>query len=219
MKDNPTYTNGQPQWEDNGGIRTHYYRNGRKRAQGPWKEEKMEGQWTFWREDGNLWQEGGFKEGAKHGLFRRWDREGNLEYQEEFKDGKLQPRGRTPIDDFMEGQEKSHHKALKEIRKALAKALPGAEETIRYGIPTFRLEGVNILHFAHARDHVGIYPGPEALAAFQEELGGWKTSKGALQIPLEEALPLDLIIRMARWNRDHFAKNRKGKKKEKGEGR
>ena len=51
-------------------------------------------------------------------------------------------------------------------------------------MPTF-WKGRNLIHFAAASKHIGLYPGPDAIVAFAERLKGYKTSKGTVQIPLD----------------------------------
>ena len=59
----------------------------------------------------------------------------------------------------------------------------------------------NIIHFAAQKKHIGLYPGPEAVAYFSEKLdhAGLKYSKGSIQIPYSDELPLDLIAEIAEW--------------------
>jgi uncharacterized protein YdhG (YjbR/CyaY superfamily) len=84
---------------------------------------------------------------------------------------------------------------LKEIRETILESAPGAEETISYGMPTFRLKG-NLVHFAAYKNHIGFYPTPSAIKAFKEELSHYNTSKGTVQFPREEPVPLDLVRKM-----------------------
>ena len=67
-------------------------------------------------------------------------------------------------------------------------------------MPTF-WDGHNIIHFATAKKHIGLYPGAEAVAHFAEQLDhlGIKYSKGTIQIPYSDNLPLDLIAAIADW--------------------
>ena len=65
-------------------------------------------------------------------------------------------------------------------------------------------ERLNIIHFAAAKKHVGLYPGPAAVEQFAERLkeAGCKYSKGSIQIPYSDELPLNLISAIAAWCRD-----------------
>jgi len=86
-------------------------------------------------------------------------------------------------------------KLLKEIYAVVKKMMPKAEEAMRYGMPTFRINNKNIVHFAAYKGHIGFYPAPSGIKAFQKELdkAGYKWSKGAVQFPLDKPLPLPLI--------------------------
>lgn len=87
---------------------------------------------------------------------------------------------------------------LKAIRKTIVKEIPLATEKISYGMPTYHISK-NIIHFAAYKNHIGLYPGPDAITAFQNELKGYKTSKGAIQIPINKEIPLDLIKEIVRY--------------------
>ena len=67
-------------------------------------------------------------------------------------------------------------------------------------MPTY-WKGYNIIHFAANKKHIGLYPGPEAVAFFAEKLdqAGCKYSKGSIQILYSEELPLKLIGDIAKW--------------------
>jgi len=84
---------------------------------------------------------------------------------------------------------------LKEIRSAIQTVAPQAEERINYQMPTYFLNG-NLVHFAAQKHHIGFYPTPSAIQKFRGELSPYKYSKGAVQFPLDQPLPLDLIGRM-----------------------
>ncbi|NTU81722.1 MAG: hypothetical protein HGA45_20475 [Chloroflexales bacterium] len=87
---------------------------------------------------------------------------------------------------------------LQELRATIRAAAPEAEEAISYQMPTFRLHG-NLVHFAAHKGHIGFYPAPSGIAAFQERLVRYKSSKGAVQFPLDEPLPLDLVAAIVRF--------------------
>lgn len=52
---------------------------------------------------------------------------------------------------------------LQQLRRTIRAAAPGTTETVRYGIPTFQLNGKNLVHFAGYEHHIGFYPGPGAM--------------------------------------------------------
>ena len=102
------------------------------------------------------------------------------------------------IDDYISAFPAGTQKALREIRKAIQDAAPAAEETIKYGVPTFVLNG-NLVHFAAFKNHVGFYPTPSGIAKFKDELSKYKSAKGSVQFPLDAPLPLRLIQRIVKF--------------------
>lgn len=89
---------------------------------------------------------------------------------------------------------------LNELYALIRRAVPqDTQQKISWGMPTFALYG-NLIHFASAKHHIGLYPGADAVAAFANELQCYKTSKGAIQLPLDKPLPKDLILRIIAYN-------------------
>jgi uncharacterized protein YdhG (YjbR/CyaY superfamily) len=93
---------------------------------------------------------------------------------------------------------------LIQMRSAIREAAPDSMEKISWGMPTF-WQKVNIAHFAAFKHHIGFYPGAEAVEVFQERLAPYKTSKGAVQLPLDQPLPLTLVQDMVRFNLARYA--------------
>lgn len=87
---------------------------------------------------------------------------------------------------------------LQSLRKSILDAAPGSVEKISYKIPTFYLNG-NLVHFAAYPTHIGFYPGPSGIAAFEEELSAYKYAKGSVQFPIKEPLPFALIQKIVRF--------------------
>lgn len=87
---------------------------------------------------------------------------------------------------------------LEQVRQTIGQWAPGATEAMKYGIPTFVLKG-NLVHFAAYKNHIGFYPGASGIKAFEAELSAFNTSKGTVQFPLDQPLPLDLIGRIVQY--------------------
>ena len=102
------------------------------------------------------------------------------------------------IDEYIAAQDESIQPRLNDIRSVLRAALPEAEERISWSMPTY-WKGRNIIHFAASKKHLGIYPGDEAVAEFDEELADYDISKGTIRIPYDKELPIELIKRIAEW--------------------
>ncbi len=102
------------------------------------------------------------------------------------------------IDEYICLQNASVRPRLEAIYDTIRAAIPEAEERLSWGMPTF-WKGRNIIHFAPAKAHIGLYPGAEAVEFFAPRLTEYKTSKGAIQFPNNRELPLELIAEIARW--------------------
>ena len=113
--------------------------------------------------------------------------------------------GKAPetVGEYILAQDEAIRGHLESVRNVLRASLPDAVEKISWSMPTY-WKGHNIIHFAAAKKHIGLYPGPEAVTYFAQKLdqAGCKYSKGAIQIPYSDDLPLDLIAEIARWCRD-----------------
>lgn len=88
---------------------------------------------------------------------------------------------------------------LQTLRSTIQSLVPEASEAISYAIPTFKLQGKNLVHFAAFKKHIGFFPGAKAIEVFAPELSDYKTSKGTLQLPLDRPLPLDLVKRIVEF--------------------
>ena len=104
-------------------------------------------------------------------------------------------RSFATIDEYIEQFRPAVQAILRQLREAIKRRAPAATERIAYRMPTFYLDG-NLVHFAAFDRHLGFYPTPSAIAAFDAELAGYKRAKGSVQFPLDQPLPLELILRM-----------------------
>ena len=102
------------------------------------------------------------------------------------------------IDEHIAGSPALIRKTLEELRRVVREAAPGAEEAISYGMPTFKLNG-NLVHFAAQKHHISFYPSPSGIEAFKKELSPYKTSKSAIQFPLGESVPYDLVRKIVEF--------------------
>lgn len=103
------------------------------------------------------------------------------------------------IDEYIADFPAHIQEILQEIRAAIRKTAPAAAEKISYGMPTFTLEKTNLVHFAAFQHHIGFYPTPVGTESFKEALSGYKTGKGSVQFPLDQPIPLELIIRITEF--------------------
>lgn len=102
------------------------------------------------------------------------------------------------IDEYIATFPQETQEILEKVRDTIRKAAPGAEEAIKYGIPTFTLKG-NLVHFAAYKNHIGFYPDPSGIEKFIHELSAYREGKGTIQFPLNKPIPYDLISRVVAY--------------------
>ena len=104
----------------------------------------------------------------------------------------------TTIDEYIADFPKDVQERLEKVRIAIRKAAPGAKEAIKYGMPTYVLEG-NLVHFAGYKNHIGLYPGSKPIEEFKDQLTKYQISKGTVQLPLDKAVPVGLIGKITKF--------------------
>ncbi|MBK8831342.1 MAG: DUF1801 domain-containing protein [Saprospiraceae bacterium] len=110
------------------------------------------------------------------------------------------PNNAKNIDEYIAAFPEEIQAMLEQIRATISKVAPTAEEAIKYAIPTFVLNGRNLVHFAAFKNHIGFYPTPTGIESFQKELSKYKQGKGSVQFPLDEPMPLALITKIVKFN-------------------
>lgn len=103
----------------------------------------------------------------------------------------------TVIDVYISKYPEEIQKMLQELRLVIQESAPEATEKISYQMPTYYLNG-NLVHFAVNKNHIGFYPAPSGIEAFEEALKPYKYSKGAIQFPFDKPIPYDLIRRIVK---------------------
>jgi uncharacterized protein YdhG (YjbR/CyaY superfamily) len=104
----------------------------------------------------------------------------------------------TDIDSYIGSFPEKTQKLLQEVRETIRKAAPEAEQTINYGIPTFKFRG-NLVHFAGFKNHIGFYPTASGIEAFKKELSVYEGAKGSVRFPLDKPIPFELIERIVKF--------------------
>ena len=104
----------------------------------------------------------------------------------------------STIDEYIALYPEPVQTLLRTIRETIHKAAPEAVEKISWQMPTF-YQGKNLIHFAAAKHHIGLYPGAEAMEVFAPKLTDYKTSKGAIQLPLDKPVPHTLIAEIVKF--------------------
>ena len=102
------------------------------------------------------------------------------------------------VDEYFSAFPASTKNLLQELRTTIKRVVPKAEEVISYNMPAFKLNGV-LVYFAAYEKHIGFYPTSSPIKVFKKELEGYKTSKGAIQFPIEKAIPKTLVRNIVKY--------------------
>ncbi len=102
---------------------------------------------------------------------------------------------------------------LQTLRTAIKEAAPESEEVISYNMPAYRYHGI-LVYFAAYKNHIGFYPGSSLInEVFKKDLVKYKTSKGTIQFPLNQQLPIKLIKKIVNFRVMYNLDKAKAKKK------
>lgn len=105
---------------------------------------------------------------------------------------------KNEIDDYISQFTPEIQVKLQEIRSIIQEVLPNAKEVISYKMPAYKMNGI-LVYFAGYSNHIGFYPTATGIAKFNSEFGTYKWSKGAVQFPIDEALPKALIQKIVQF--------------------
>ena len=105
----------------------------------------------------------------------------------------------TTVDEYIKGYPKEVGANLRALRALVHKEAPKALEGIRYGMPAYKLNGKPLVYFAGYTGHIGFYPTPSGVLEFKKELVKYKTSKGAVQLPLDKPIPTALLRKIIKF--------------------
>ncbi len=116
------------------------------------------------------------------------------------------------IDEYITGFPADVRRKLREVRSAIKKTAPNAIENISYRMPGFVYNG-SLVWFAALKNHIGFYPTSSGIREFEDELKKYKYSKGAIQFPIDEPIPLILITKIVKFRvAENTAKKQKRSK-------
>lgn len=113
------------------------------------------------------------------------------------------------VSEYISAQDEPGRSILKEIRKRIGVKYPDAKEAMTYGIPTFKVDGKNLVHYASFKGHLGIYPTPEVIEHFRSELESYETAKGTIKFFFTDDVPFALIEKMVEYKYRRIAQDKK----------
>lgn len=97
------------------------------------------------------------------------------------------------IDTYLQDVPQPQQTELQRIREFIKQTVPSAEETISYGMPTFKYKGKSLIHFAAFKDHLSIFPTSAPIAELKEQLADFATAKGTIHFTVEKPVPDNVI--------------------------
>jgi uncharacterized protein YdhG (YjbR/CyaY superfamily) len=101
------------------------------------------------------------------------------------------------VDEYIASFPPEVQRTLEEVRAGIRAVVPGTEERISYGIPTFALNGRYVVYFSGWKRHVSVYPIPDADPALARAIKPFMAGKGTLKFALDKPIPIELIQRVA----------------------
>ena len=113
---------------------------------------------------------------------------------------KLSPEtGKAEVEAYLARVPEPARTTLEKMRAMIRAAAPKeATEAISYKIPSFQYKG-GLVWYAAFKNHCSFFPMDHSLAdEFREELKKYKTSKGTIQFPVDQALPKALVTRIVK---------------------
>ena len=103
------------------------------------------------------------------------------------------------IDEYLAALSADQRAALEKLRKTIRAAAPNAEECISYQLPAFRLDGRVLVCFGAAAKHCAFYPGSgTTVAAHEDLLKDYDTSKGTIRFQADKPLPVALVRKLVK---------------------
>ena len=120
----------------------------------------------------------------------------------------------NPIDTYIDQCPEVFHARLHELQAVILEEAPMAIQRMAYGMPTFTV-GTNLVHFALQSKHIGFYPGSSGVEAFEDQLANFVHSKGTIQFPLDQPIPLGLVREIVRYRLAENLANQAAKKQRK----
>lgn len=110
------------------------------------------------------------------------------------------------VDKYIDGCDGKVRERLVAMRTTVQSAALGADESMAYGMPAYKLHGKPLVYFAGYENHIGFYATPNGHEAFARDFAPYKQGKGSVQFPHDKPLPLDLVKRVVIYRATQLTK-------------
>jgi uncharacterized protein YdhG (YjbR/CyaY superfamily) len=105
----------------------------------------------------------------------------------------------SSVDEYVADFPPNIREILDNLRRVIKESVPGVEESISYGMPSYKLKGNDLIYFTAWKKHIGLYGASSAVDVFKEELTQYKILKGTIQFPFSRPIPYDLIGKIIKF--------------------
>jgi uncharacterized protein YdhG (YjbR/CyaY superfamily) len=116
------------------------------------------------------------------------------------------------VDEYIASFPERQQELMQQIRSIIKKTASKANECISYNMPAYRQNGV-LVYFAAYKNHIGFYPTSSPIKVFSKDLLAYKTSKGAIQFPLDKPIPAALVKKIVKYRMEEDVMKALAKKK------
>ena len=115
----------------------------------------------------------------------------------------------SSVEEYMLDFPETAQNKMQELREIIASVATNCKEIISYNMPAYKQNGI-VVYYAANKNHIGFYPTPSGITTFEHRLTNYKYSKGAIQFPIDQPLPKELIQDIVRFRiEEDFLKKRK----------
>ena len=98
------------------------------------------------------------------------------------------------VDKHLKKFEIGQRAILQNLREMIAAELPTATETIKYGIPTFVIEGIGIIGYDGYKKHNSLFPySGSTTSLLKAELAQYEQTKGSIHFAPDKRFPKPLL--------------------------
>lgn len=97
------------------------------------------------------------------------------------------------ISDYFASIDPTHKMALTTLCQVIVAAAPESTEVISYNMPAIKQNDQVLVYYAANKTKLGLYPTTRPIEEFKDQLKPYQTSKGAIQLPYDKPLPVELI--------------------------
>ena len=166
----------------------HRHADGTIWGKGRMRAGKMHGAWTWFRKDGTAMRSGNFSNGKQIGEWITYDHKGRVVKVTQFQDAAK----KKAVDAYLARLSPPVRSRMEALRRAIKRSAPGAEESISYAIPAFKLRG-KLVWYAAFKNHYSLFA-PTVRTAFAR----YMDSKSAIHFPYDKPLPTSLVTRIVK---------------------